>query len=84
MIRSLGANMYALMLSMPTNMAILLIIYALLMIFAHYSLMDCVKVVFSYLLLCVLLGLFGITMPSFLTIFAYIKAIFMKLWAILW
>lgn len=77
-------NMTNLALSMPTNLVILFIICLILKIFARYSWMDCVKVIIGYMLLCVIFSLFGLTMPSFITIFNWIKAIVLKIWYAIW
>lgn len=84
MIRNLLENMKNLALSMPTNMVILAVICLVLKLFFRYTWTDCIKVIIGYLLLCVLLGFFGFTMPSFITIFYWCKAIFMQIWQIIW
>lgn len=84
MLSGLLENMKNLALSMPTNMVILLVICLLLKIFAKYKWTDCIKVIVGYLLLCVILSFFGLTMPSFITIFNWVKAIAIKLWKWIW
>lgn len=84
MLSSLLVNMKNLALSMPTNMVILVVICLLLKIFAKYTFRDCIKVIVGYLLLCVVLSFFGLTMPSFITIFNWIKAIAIQVWNFIW
>lgn len=84
MLSNIVNNMYQLLLSMPVNIAILVVICILLKIFAKYTLKDCIKVIIGYLLVCVLLGFFGITMPSFITVFKWIKEIAIKIWTAIW
>lgn len=84
MLSNIVNNMYQLLLSMPVNIAILVVICILLKIFAKYTFKDCIKVIIGYLLVCVLLGFFGITMPSFITVFKWIKEIAIKIWTAIW
>jgi len=84
MISSILYNMQNLAMSMPTNIIILVIICILLKFFMQYTIKDCIKVIIGYLLLAVLLSFFGITMPSFITIGRYIKAIALQIWKIIW
>lgn len=84
MISTILNNLYAFALSMPTNMIILFIICLIMKVIFRRTIRDCVKVIIGYLLIGVLLSLFGITMPSFLTIGTWIvntiKTIFSKFW----
>ena len=84
MLSGLLENMKNLALSMPTNLVILVVICVLLKIFAKYKFKDCIKVIVGYLLICVLLSFFGLTMPSFITIFNWIKALAIKIWTAIW
>lgn len=68
MLSTIVANMVAFGKSMPTNMIILLIIVLIMKFVFKKKTMECVKVVIGYLLIGVLLGIFGICMPDFLTI----------------
>lgn len=77
-------NMTDLVLSIPTNLVILLIICLLLKFFLNWSLKDCIKVIVGYALIMVILSFFGITMPSFITIFNYIKAWIIKIVNKIW
>lgn len=84
MISTILNNLYAFALSMPTNMIILFIICLIMKVVFKRTIGDCIKVIIGYLLIGVLLSLFGITMPSFLTIGTWIvntiKTIFNKFW----
>ena len=84
MLSNIVNNMYQLLLSMPVNIAILVVICILLKIFAKYTFKDCIKVIIGYLLVCVLLGFFGITMPSFITVFNWLKELAIKVWTAIW
>ena len=79
MISTIINNLIAFALSMPTNMIILLVICLILKVLG-FSIKSCVKVIFSYLLIGFLLGLFGFTMPSFLTIGTWIVNLCKSLW----
>ena len=68
MLSTIVANMVAFGKSMPTNMIIILIIVLIMKFVFKKKTMECVKVVIGYLLIGVLLGIFGICMPDFLTI----------------
>ena len=84
MLSTILNNMYQLLLSMPVNLVILLIICIILKLVAKLTIKDCLKVVVGYLLICILLGFFGITMPSFITIFNWIKEVAVKIWNAIW
>lgn len=79
MISTLLSNLWAFALSMPTNIIILLIICLILKVIG-YTVRDCVKVILGYLLIGLLLGIFGITMPSFLAIGTWIVNLVKSLW----
>lgn len=68
MLSTIGANMVAFGKSMPTNMVILVIILLIMKLAFKKKTSACIKVVLAYLLIGVLLGIFGIHMPDFLTI----------------
>lgn len=68
MISTIINNLIAFAMSMPTNMIILLIICLIMKVLFKKSIMDCVRLIIGYLLIGLLLGIFGITMPSFLQI----------------
>jgi hypothetical protein len=84
MISTILANLWAFALSMPTNMIILLIICIIMKVVFKYKVKDCLFVIIGYLAIGLLLALFGITMPSFLTIGRWlgnlIKSIFGSVW----
>lgn len=84
MISGLLDKMYNLLLSMPINLAILVVICVLFMIFAKYTIKDCLKIIIGYMLIVILLSFFGITLPSFITVFNWIKEIAVKVWTALW
>lgn len=80
MISTILNNLIAFAWSMPTNMIILIII-CLIMKVAGKKTSDCLKVIGIYLLAGLLLGIFGIHMPNFLTIGTWIVNLFKnKLW----
>lgn len=79
MISTLLSNLYAFAMSMPTNIIILLII-CLIMKVIGYKVRDCVKIIIGYLLIGLLLGIFGIHMPSFLAIGQWIVSFLKSLW----
>jgi hypothetical protein len=54
------------------------------MIFAKYTIKDCLKIIIGYMLIVILLSFFGITLPSFITVFNWIKEIAVKIWTALW
>lgn len=72
MIQTILANMVAFAKSMPTNMLIIVIICLIMKVALKKSVKDCLRVVVGYLLIGVLLGVFGIVMPDFLTIGTWI------------
>lgn len=84
MVSSFLDKLYNLALSMPTNIVILVVICLLLVLFAKYTLKDCLKVVIGYLLICFILSMFGITMPTFVQIFNWIKAVCIKIYEAIW
>lgn len=73
MVQTIIANMIAFGKSMPTNMLVLVIICLIMKLGMKKSWKDCFKVIAVYLLIGVLLGMVGICMPDFLTIFRWIK-----------
>lgn len=75
MIQTILANMVAFAKSMPTNMLIIVLICLVMKFALKKSAKDCIRVVIGYLLIGVLLGIFGITMPDFLTIGTWIANI---------
>jgi len=79
MISTILSNLVAFAMSMPTNI-IILIIVCLIMKVLGKSVMQCVKVIVGYLLIGLLLGIFGITMPSFLAIGQWIVDVAKSLW----
>lgn len=84
MISALLENLYAFALSIPINMLILAIICLIMVIGFKKSVKDCVKVIICYLLLGLLLAIFGITMPKFTTAFEWIKTNAIALWEKIW
>lgn len=73
-------NMIAFAVSMPTNMVILFIICLIMKVAFKKKIGDCVRVIIGYLLIGLLLGIFGITMPSFLAIGQWIVNTAKSLW----
>lgn len=84
MIQTLLANLWQFALSMPTNIIILVLICAVMMLSKKFKFRDCVKVIVAYLAIGLLLGIFGITMPSFISIGKWlvnlVKTIFEGVW----
>ena len=74
------ANMIACAKSMPTNMLILVIICLIMKVALKKSTKDCIRVIIGYLLIGVLLGICGISMPDFITIGHWIADFFKGLW----
>lgn len=74
------ANMIAFGKSMPTNMLILVIICLIMKVAFKKSTKDCIRVIIGYLLIGVLLGICGFSMPDFVTIGRWIKDFFTSLW----
>lgn len=68
MVNTIVANMVAFLKSTPTNVVILVIICLIMKFGLKKSWKDCGKVILVYALVGVLLGIFGICMPDFLTI----------------
>ncbi len=73
-------NLLAFAISMPTNMVILVIICLIMKVALKKKVIDCVRIVIGYLLIGLLLGIFGITMPSFLAIGQWIVNVCKNLW----
>lgn len=73
-------NLLAFAISMPTNMVILVIICLIMKVALKKKVIDCVRIVIGYLLIGLLLGIFGITMPSFLVIGQWIVNVCKNLW----
>ena len=71
MISTIVTNLAAFAVSMPTNMIILFVVCLILKVMGK-TVKDCIKVIFGYLLIGVLLSFFGITMPSFLSIGTFV------------
>lgn len=84
MISTILANLYAFALSMPLNMIIIILICIFMKVVLKRSIMDCIRVIIGYLLVGVILALFGITMPDFATIGNWIagffNGVFHKVW----
>ena len=79
MISTILNNLIAFGLSMPTNMIILIVI-CLIMKLLGKTIADCIKIIFGYLFIGLLLGIFGITMPNFMTIGTWLANILKSLW----
>ena len=79
MISTIVNNLAAFAMSMPTNMIILIVICLILKVIGK-SVIDCIKVILGYLLIGLLLGIFGITMPDFLTIGTWFVNLVKSLW----
>lgn len=80
MVSTLVNNLIAFAISMPTNMVILIIICLIMKCLMGYTTKDCIKIVFGYLLIGLLLGIFGITMPSFLAIGRWVINMIRSAW----
>lgn len=80
MVSTILNNLIAFAMSMPTNMIILLIICLIMKVLLKKSIGDCVRVIIGYLLIGLLLGIFGVTMPSFLDIGHWIVNTVKSLW----
>ena len=80
MVSTILNNLIAFAVSMPTNMVILVIICLIMKFLFKKSIKDCIRVVIGYILIGFLLGLFGITMPSFLAIGQWIVNTAKSLW----
>lgn len=74
MLQTILANMIEFGKSMPTNLVILTLVCIVMKFAMKKSWKDCAKVVIVYLVIGVLLGMFGLCMPDFVTIFNWIKA----------
>ncbi|MEE3344615.1 MAG: hypothetical protein VZS44_11015 [Bacilli bacterium] len=84
MLSTILTNLYNFALSMPTNMIILFIICLIMKVLLKRTIGDCVRVIVGYLLIGLLLGIFGISMPNLLTVGNWIvtngKAFWEKIW----
>ena len=79
MISTILNNLIAFALSMPTNMIILIVICLIMKVLGK-TITDCIKIILGYLFIGLLLGLFGITMPNFMTIGTWLANILKSLW----
>ena len=79
MISTILNNLIAFGMSMPTNLIILVIICLIMKVIGK-TIIDCIKMILGYLLIGLLLSLFGITMPSFLQIGQWIATVAKSLW----
>lgn len=79
MVSVLINNLIAFAMSIPTNMVILVIV-CLIMKVCGKSIRDCIKLILAYLLIGLLLGIFGITMPNFIDIGNWIVNTVKSLW----
>lgn len=84
MISKILENLYAFALSMPTNMIILLVICLIMKVVFKRSIMDCVRVIIGYLLIGLLLGIFGINMPNFMTLGRWFVTNAKDFWSKVW
>lgn len=80
MIHKFLENLIAFAKSMPTNMLILVIICLIMKLGFKKSWKDCVRVILVYLLIGLLLGIFGYNMPNFLDIGHWIAREVKSLW----
>lgn len=84
MITTILQNLWQFAISMPTNLIIILIICIIMKVCFKKKTKDCVYFVLGYLAIGLLLGIFGITMPSFLSIGRWIangiKTVFQGIW----
>lgn len=79
MVSTILGNLIAFAMSMPTNMIILVIICMIMKVLGK-TIADCIKLIIGYLLIGLLLGIFGITMPNFLVLGNYIVNLVKSLW----
>ena len=79
MISTILNNLIAFGMSMPTNLIILVSICLIMKVIGK-TIIDCIKMILGYLLIGLLLSLFGITMPSFLQIGQWITTVAKSLW----
>lgn len=80
MISALLQNLWDFALSIPTNLIILAIICLIMVVCFKAKIQDCVRVIVGYLLIGLLLGMFGITMPSFIKVIDWVKVKVISLW----
>ena len=80
MISTVLNNLLAFAASMPTNMVILVLICIIMYFLFGSSIKSCLKVVVGYIIIGFLLGLCGITMPSFLAIGQAIGEFLRSIW----
>lgn len=80
MVHTFIQNLIAFGKSMPTNMLILVIICLIMKFGFGKKWKDCLKVIIVYLLLGLLLGIFGYNMPNFVEIGHWITNEIKSVW----
>ncbi len=79
----LGSNVAALVVSVPSNLLIVLVIVLLMKIF-RCSAVAMKNVCISYICLCIICGVFGFTVPPlsqvFMTVYNICREIFYTVW----
>lgn len=73
MISDILKNLYDFALSIPTNLVIIAIICIFMVVVLKKGVKDCIRLIVAYLLIGLLLGIFGITMPSFVEVGRWVK-----------
>lgn len=84
MLSNLLYNLKAFALATPVNLLVLVIVCLIMKLLFKAKWKTCVSVIISYLLIGVLLALFGVAMPNFITlgttIVIKIKEFFQTIW----
>lgn len=73
-------NLIAFGLSMPTNVVILILICIIMKCLFKASTKDCINLIIAYLVIGLILGMCGITMPSFLALGQWAAGVIKALW----
>lgn len=84
MLSTILQNLWAFAISMPTNLIIIFIICIIMKVVFKKKIKDCIYFVIGYLAIGLLLGIFGITMPSFLQIGRWIANGVKTIWNGIW
>jgi len=84
MISKVLDNLYNYVVSIPTNMVILLLVCLFMVLVLKKSIGTCIRLVIGYFIIAFLLGLFGINMPSIVACWNWIVDKVTWLWNKMW
>lgn len=79
MLADLGKNLLAFIASVPINLVIILVICIVLKLFG-VRIIDLIKIVIAYFVICFILSLLGLSLPSIPALLKWIKDVIVQIY----